>query len=49
MEELIDDFFNPAWTQPQLQPDCSLDLNDEATTARCSLLFSLPMLTGPSD
>ena len=28
-----------------IQPDCSLDFNDEATTALCSL----PMLTGPSD
>ena len=40
MEELIDDFFNPARTQTQLQPDCSLDLNDEAITAHCSLLFA---------
>ena len=40
MEELIDDFFNPARTQTQLQLDCSLDLNDEAITAHCSLLFA---------
>ena len=37
MEKLIDDFFNPAQTQTQLQPDC--DLNDGATT-HCSLLFA---------
>ena len=40
MEELIDDFFNPARTQTQLQPDGSLNLKDEATTAHCSLLFA---------
>ena len=38
MEELIDDFFNPARTQTYLQPDCSLGFNDDAITAHCSLL-----------
>ena len=31
-------FFNPARTQTQFRQDC--DLNDEATTAHCSLLFA---------
>ena len=48
MKELLDDFFNPARTRTQLQPDCSLDLKDATTTAHCSLL-SAPWLTGPSD
>ena len=30
----------PPRTQTQLQQDCSLDLNDEAITAHCSLLFA---------
>ena len=33
-------FFNPARTQTQLRQDCNHDLNDEATTAHCSLLFA---------
>ena len=30
----------PANTQTQLQQDCSLDLNNEAITAHCTLLFA---------
>ena len=32
-------FFNPTRTQPQLQQDCSINFNVEATTEHCSVFF----------
>ena len=44
---LLMHLFNPARIQTQRQQDCSLNFNNEATTALCTLLFA--QLTAQSD
>ena len=40
MEELTNNFFNPTWTQTQIQLDCSLNHKNEAPTVYCCVCFA---------